>query len=147
MDKQFVAIIAHDAKKEELIELLKTHKEELSHTELVATRVTGQLVQSRTGLEVNIVASQRNGGDIQLAALVVGGEVSAVIFLRDPLSVQPYEPDIDIILRACDIHGVPLATNRATAEILLDSQAVKSAWISSHHAVADYLDEIADLQD
>lgn len=147
MERQSIALTAHDTKKEELIDLIKAHKDELQDTVLVATRSTGQLVQSRTGLPVTLVESRRNGGDIQLAALVVSGEIGAVIFLHDALMPQPTEPGVDVMLRACNIHNVPLATNRSTAEILLSTPGVKNDWHEIHQPIADYLDEIAGLHD
>jgi methylglyoxal synthase len=114
-----LALIAHDNKKEEMLSLVKDHKEGLSNLSLVATRSTGLLIQERTGLSVTLMQSGPMGGDQQIGSLVASGVVKAVIFLRDPLTVQPHEPDVSALLRVCDVHNVPLATNLTTAEAVL----------------------------
>ncbi|MCL0053291.1 methylglyoxal synthase [Dehalococcoidales bacterium] len=119
MKRLALALIAHDSKKEDMTCLAKAHQRELAELELVATRSTGQVIQSRVGLPVTLMKSGPHGGDQQIGALVANGEVGAVIFLRDPLMAQPHEPDISALLRVCDVHDVPLATNLATAEAVL----------------------------
>ncbi|MEN8615285.1 methylglyoxal synthase [Dehalogenimonas sp. THU2] len=119
MNNITLALIAHDNKKEEMLSLVKSHREELSKLSLVATRATGLLVQARTNLPVTLMQSGPMGGDQQIGSLVASGVVKAIIFLRDPLTVQPHEPDVTALLRVCDVHNVPLATNVATAEAVL----------------------------
>jgi methylglyoxal synthase len=119
MNRFSIALIAHDSKKESMVRLVHIHKPVLAEFNLIATMGTGRLVESRTGLPVTLVESGPHGGDQQIGALVSRGEVEAVIFLRDPLTAQPHEPDISALLRICDVHNVPLATNVATAEMLL----------------------------
>jgi len=114
-----IALIAHDQKKKAMIEFVHCHLEDLRGHELYATGTTGRLIQEATGLEVQRVQSGPMGGDQQIGALVASGELDAVIFLRDPLTAQPHEPDITALLRVCDVHNVPLATNEATAELVL----------------------------
>ncbi len=114
-----LALVAHDGKKEEMVKLAREHKAELSRLSLVATRSTGQLVREGTGLPVMLVNSGPNGGDQQIGGMVASGVVKAVIFLRDPLMAQPHEPDIAALMRVCDVHNVPLATNVATAEAVM----------------------------
>ncbi len=114
-----LALIAHDNKKEEMLSLVKDHREGLANLSLVATRSTGLLIQERTGLCVTLMQSGPMGGDQQIGSLVASGVVKAVIFLRDPLTVQPHEPDVSALLRVCDVHNVPLATNLTTAEAVL----------------------------
>jgi len=114
-----LALIAHDSKKEDMVHLVKEHREELAGLALVATSGTGKLIEGRTGLSVTLMQSGPHGGDQQIGAMVASGEVKAVIFLRDPLMAQPHEPDITALLRICDVHNVPVATNRATAEAVL----------------------------
>ena len=114
-----IALIAHDAKKEELASLVQAHTEDLSGCDLIATRSTGEIIRERTGLTITLVQSGPMGGDQQIGALVANGMVKAVIFLRDPLTSQPHEPDINALLRLCDVHNVPLATNAGTAEAVL----------------------------
>jgi methylglyoxal synthase len=119
MARTTLALIAHDAKKEDLVQLLHLHREELVGIDLVATRDTGELVEKRLGLRVSLVQRGHLGGDQQIGSLVTSGLIQAVIFLRDPLMSQPHEPEVTPLLRVCDIHNVPLATNLATAEAVL----------------------------
>ncbi|MGI2336072.1 MAG: methylglyoxal synthase [Dehalogenimonas sp.] len=119
MNNITLALIAHDNKKEEMLSLVKNHREQLSKLSLVATRSTGMLIQARTDLPLTLMQSGPMGGDQQIGSLVASGVVKAVIFLRDPLTVQPHEPDVTALLRVCDVHNVPLATNSATGEALL----------------------------
>ncbi len=118
-ERTTIALVAHDGKKDEMVQLAERHRQKLSGIALVATRSTGMLVRERTGLAVSLVNSGPLGGDQQIGALVASGIVKAVIFLRDPLTAQPHEPDISALLRVCDVHDVPLATNNASAEALL----------------------------
>lgn len=86
---------------------------------LVATGTTGVVLERELGILVERVASGPEGGDLQIGARIVEGEIDAVVFLRDPLTAHPHEPDIQALLKVCDVHGVPVATNVASAEILL----------------------------
>lgn len=114
-----LALIAHDGKKEALLEFSRRHTSLLTKFSLVATYTSGKLIQEKAGLQIDKVRSGPLGGDIEIAAKVVSGEIAAVIFFRDPLTAQPHEPDIGALLRACDVHNIPVATNPACAEILL----------------------------
>jgi methylglyoxal synthase len=114
-----VALIAHDEKKDDLLDLVTTHLEVFAGVHLVATGTTGSLIREHLGLPVELKASGPEGGDLQIGAAIAGGEVHAVIFLRDPLTAHPHEPDIQALLKVCDVHDVPFATNRASAEILV----------------------------
>lgn len=114
-----LALIAHDKKKEALIAFVKRHLETLRPLELVATGTTGRMIMEATGLDVTRVLSGPLGGDQQIGGMVARGDIQAVIFLRDPLTAQPHEPDITALLRVCDVHNIPLATNEATAELVL----------------------------
>ena len=143
MKKFTLALIAHDAKKEDMVQLVKAHKEELAKVTLVATRSTGQLVMGRTRLPVTLMQSGPLGGDQQIGALVANEEVDAVIFLRDPLTAHPHEPDVSALLRVCDAHGIPLATNIATAEAVLHLLSEHPEALNGHHLAADFLEEIA----
>jgi len=116
-----IALIAHDQKKAEMVAFTMKNKEVLCQYSLVATGTTGKYVNQSCGLNVERLLSGPLGGDQQIGALVAMGEVQAVIFLRDPMTAQPHEPDITALLRVCDVHNVPLATNVATAELILDS--------------------------
>ncbi len=146
MKKFTLALIAHDAKKEDMVELVKAHKEELTEVNLIATRSTGQLVMGRTRLSVTLLQSGPMGGDQQIGALVANEEVDAVIFLRDPLTAHPHEPDVSALLRICDAHGIPLATNIATAEAVLHLVFEHPEALKGHHMEAQFLEEIAAKQ-
>jgi methylglyoxal synthase len=115
-----IAIIAHDGKKAEMVQFLNEHADILHRKEitLVATGTTGLKVQ-KVGFEVHKLLSGPLGGDAQIAARVAEGRCQMVIFFRDPLEKHPHEPDIFMLMRICDVHDVPLATNPATATMLL----------------------------
>ena len=114
-----IALIAHDKKKSEMLEFVGHHKELLSKFHQIAPRTTGTLIKDTFGLGVETMLSGPMGGDQQIGARVAVGDVDYVIFLRDPLTSQPHEPDINALLRLCDVHDVPLATNRKSGHILL----------------------------
>ncbi|WP_295160805.1 methylglyoxal synthase [Selenomonas sp. AE3005] len=120
-----IALIAHDKKKDEMLDFAGNHKELLAKFHLVATRTTGTQLKEKLGLEVETMMSGPLGGDQQIGALVATEKVQYVIFLRDPLTSQPHEPDINALLRLCDVHNIPLATNRKSAHILLAYAAQK----------------------
>jgi methylglyoxal synthase len=120
MKKYTIALVAHDAKKEAMVELVKRNSEKLSKLNLVATKTTGQNIMEKTGIPVTLLQSGPMGGDQQVGALVAEGKLEAVIFLRDPLFAQPHEPDISALMRVCDVHNTALATNLATAEAVLN---------------------------
>ena len=122
-----IAMIAHDKKKDEMLEFVEHHKELLEKFHLVATRTTGTLIKENLGLEVETMMSGPLGGDQQIGALVATEQIQYVIFLRDPLTSQPHEPDINALLRLCDVHNIPLATNRKSAHIMLNYVALKNA--------------------
>lgn len=117
-----IAIIAHDGKKAEMVAFLLENKSYLNQVELVATGTTGKHVEN-SGLKVEKLLSGPLGGDAQIAAMVAEGEIGAVIFFRDPLDKHPHEPDVLMLLRLCDVHNVPLATNPASAELLVHGLA------------------------
>lgn len=113
-----LALIAHDGKKAEMVAFVKDHLSRIRRFKLVATGTTGKHVRA-AGLTVRCLASGPLGGDAQIAALMVEKKISGVIFLRDPLGVHPHEPDIFMLLRLADLHNIPLATNLASAKILM----------------------------
>ena len=113
-----VALIAHDGKKDELVEFVKRHEAWFSQRQLVGTGTTGGRIQA-LGLDVERLASGPLGGDAQIAARITEGHLDAVMFFRDPMGKHPHEPDVNMLLRQCDVHNVALATNRATAELLV----------------------------
>ncbi|MFC6725857.1 methylglyoxal synthase [Halobium palmae] len=116
-----IALIAHDEKKPTLIEFAQDHADALGGWELLATGTTGKRLREETGLDVERKASGPLGGDMQIGAEVASGDCDAIVFLRDPLTAQPHEPDISALMRICDVHDVPLATNLATADALIES--------------------------
>lgn len=114
-----IALIAHDAKKPEMIAFASEYKEVLGQCELYGTGTTGRLISEQVGLPVTTVLSGPLGGDQQIGSMLACQTLDIVIFLRDPLTAQPHEPDISALLRVCDVHNTPLATNRRSAEILI----------------------------
>jgi methylglyoxal synthase len=114
-----IALIAHDSKKDDMVVFVRRHQEWLRGCRLLATGTTGQRIAEATGLVVERMLSGPLGGDSQIAARVAQGEVDAVIFLVDPLHAHPHEPDIQSLLRVCNVYNVPLATNLATAEQII----------------------------
>jgi len=140
-----LALVAHDSKKEDMVRLVKANKEKLAELDLVATRGTGQAILARAGLPVTLVQSGPHGGDQQIGALVANGDVSAVIFLRDPLMAHPHEPDVSALLRVCDVHNVPLATNIASAEAVLCLLFKQLEAIEGHPIAAQFIGEMASV--
>ncbi|MGE7987419.1 methylglyoxal synthase [Lysinibacillus fusiformis] len=114
-----IALIAHDRKKDNLVQFAIAYKEILLEHSLYATGTTGQRVIEATGLEVIRFRSGPLGGDQQIGAMIANNDMDMVIFFRDPLTAQPHEPDVSALIRLCDVYQVPLATNMGTAEILL----------------------------
>jgi methylglyoxal synthase len=114
-----IALIAHDGKKADMVRLATEHKAFLQACTLSGTGTTGGRLHAEVGLSVERLLSGPLGGDLQIGARLAAGEVDAVIFLRDPMTPQPHEPDINALVRACDVHNVPCATNLATAHMLL----------------------------
>ncbi len=113
------AMIAHDNMKEELVIFAKDHKKILEQFYLYATGTTGQKLIDETQLKVHRLKSGPLGGDQQIGALIAEDKLSFVIFLRDPLTSQPHEPDVLALLRLCDVHRIPIATNITTAKIMV----------------------------
>jgi methylglyoxal synthase len=116
-----IALIAHDRMKDGMVDLAREFAPALRPHRLLATGTTGRRLHDSAGLEVECLLSGPLGCDLQIGARLATGLVDMVIFLRDPMTPQPHEPDINALVRACDVHDVPCATNRATARILLQS--------------------------
>jgi methylglyoxal synthase len=116
-----IALIAHDKKKNDIIELAKKYKDVLAQHELYATGTTGTLIMGETGLVINRMKSGPLGGDQQIGSMIACSELDLVVFLRDPLTAQPHEPDVSALLRLCDVVNIPLATNIASAQIMLNA--------------------------
>lgn len=116
--KMRIALIAHDGKKPEMVSFILQHREYLEHHDLFATGTTGGHIE-RGGFQVTRLLSGPKGGDAQIAALVAEGKIDLVLFFRDPLDKHPHEPDVQMLMRICDVHNIPLATNPAAARHLL----------------------------
>ncbi|WP_433630528.1 methylglyoxal synthase [Halomicrococcus sp. NG-SE-24] len=118
-----VALIAHNEEKPEIIDLVQEYEDLLSQFELIGTGTTGKRIAEETGLTVERKESGPLGGDLMIGAEIAENRLDGVVFLRDPLTAQPHEPDISALLRICDVHDTPLATTRSSAEFLLDGLA------------------------
>lgn len=116
-----IALIAHDKKKEQMIQFCIAYEALLSPHKLYATGTTGKLIMENTQLVIHRFMSGPLGGDQQIGALVANNELDMVIFFRDPLTAQPHEPDIAALMRLCDVYAIPLATNIGTAEVLIQA--------------------------
>ncbi|VVE85543.1 methylglyoxal synthase [Pandoraea sputorum] len=122
-----IALIAHDKKKDEILAVARDYVEVLRQCQLVATGTTGGRIATELGLDVERMLSGPQGGDLQIGAQLAEGRVDMVLFLRDPMTPQPHEPDINALVRACDVHNVPCATNSSTARLLLEQLIVRLA--------------------
>lgn len=121
-DKEMnIALIAHDQLKEKMVNFAIAYQPLLVHHQLFATGTTGTKIMEATGLEVHRYLSGPLGGDQQIGARVAQKQIDFIVFFRDPLTSQPHEPDILALLRLADVHDIPVATNLATAEILIRS--------------------------
>lgn len=121
---QTVALIAHDGKKDDMVRLAIAQRALLEKFHLIATGTTGERVARMTNLVIERMLSGPMGGDAQIAARVAEGKVVAVIFLVDPLYAHPHEPDIQGLLRICNVYNIPLATNEASAVLILQGLAI-----------------------
>lgn len=116
-----VALIAHDEKKDDMVAFVVRNENKLAATKLYATGTTGIRIMEATSLDVHRFLSGPMGGDQQIGAMVASGNIDLVVFLRDPLTAQPHEPDILALLRVCDVHQVPVATNVKSGQLLVDA--------------------------
>ncbi len=115
-----IALIAHDGKKTDLVTFVLNNKELFEGVHIYATSTTGKFLES-AGFQVTKVLSGPLGGDAQIGALVAEGEIEVVFFFRDPLDKHPHEPDVQMLMRLCDVHNIPLATNPAAAKLILSA--------------------------
>lgn len=114
-----IALIAHDRKKDDLVQFVIAYRHIFEEHVLFATGTTGQRIMDETGLEITLLRSGPLGGDQQIGAMIANNDMDLVFFFRDPLTAQPHEPDVKALVRLCDLYHIPLATNMGTAEILL----------------------------
>lgn len=114
-----IALVAHDQKKDDMVQFAIEHREFLEKCKIYTTGTTGQRIQEATGLKVTRLLSGPIGGDQQIGALAATEHIDLLVFMRDPLTAQPHEPDILALLRVCDVHNIPVATNESTAHRLI----------------------------
>ena len=114
-----IALIAHDSKKELMVQFCMAYRHILEQHRLLATGTTGRLIEENTGLKVTKFLPGGHGGAEQIVARIACEEVDMLLFFRDPISAKPSEPNEMNLLRICDVHNVPVATNIATAEVLI----------------------------
>ena len=119
-----IALIAHDKKKEEIIELAKKYRNVLAEYELYATGTTGTLIMGETALPIHRMKSGPLGGDQQIGAKAAEGEIDVIVFFCDPLQAQPHDPDVKALLRIANVYNVPIATNVATADLVISSPLI-----------------------
>jgi methylglyoxal synthase len=127
IDRMDIALIAHDRKKDQMVALAREFQPFLARCRVMATGTTGARLIAEAGIEVERLLSGPLGGDLQIGARLAEGRVDAVIFLRDPMTPQPHEPDINALVRACDVHDVVCATNLASARHVLRALAAELA--------------------
>jgi methylglyoxal synthase len=125
-----LAVIAHDGRKADLTAWATYNRERLMEFDIVATATTGELLRDKVGLSVESVLSGPLGGDTQIAAMVAEGSIRAVFFFVDPLSAHPHDPDIQAVLRVCNVHAVPIATNVSSADLFLSSELLHAARVA-----------------
>jgi methylglyoxal synthase len=130
--KKRIALIAHDKKKDDMVELAFEYADYLRQCRLLATGTTGKRLADEVGLAIERKLSGPIGGDLQIGAELAEGKIDCIIFLRDPMTPQPHEPDINALVRACDVHNVACATNLSTARLLL-SQFQSTETKRAHH--------------
>ncbi len=129
MDKtKHIALVAHDGKKKEIVEWAEKHKEVLKKHFLCGTGTTAKLIAEKTGLPVRAFNSGPLGGDQQIGARIVEGNVDFIIFLWDPLESQPHDPDVKALLRIAVVYDIPIANNLATADFLLESRLMEETY-------------------
>lgn len=130
-----IALVAHDHKKEELVEWARRHKDALSRHDLMATGTTGSLLEKEAKLTVEKVRSGPLGGDLELGALIAQGGIDCLIFFWDPLAAQPHDPDVRALLRIAVVWNIPAACDLATADFVMSSPYMDSEY---RRKVPDY---------
>ena len=136
-----IALIAHDKKKEDMINLAVKYREVLAPHELYATGTTGTMVMGETGLRITRMKSGPLGGDQQIGARIVDGKIDLVIFFSDPLAAQPHDPDVKALLRIAQVYDIPIANNRATADFIITSQYMNTEY---KHDIINFRKNIED---
>ncbi len=136
-----IALIAHDGKKEDLINWCNKHKDILSHHFLCGTGTTARMLADRTGLPVRGYNSGPLGGDLQIGAKIVEGRIDVIIFFSDPLTAQPHDPDVKALLRIAQVYDIPIANNTASADFIIKSSLMDEEYT---HKIIDFNKTIAD---
>jgi methylglyoxal synthase len=124
-----IALVAHDNMKEELLEWVSAHRDELSRHTLIGTGTTGGLVEEKIGLPVERLRSGPLGGDQQIGGRISEGEVDVLLFFWDPLEPQPHDPDIKALLRIAVVWNIPVACNRASADFIMSSPFMDTDYV------------------
>lgn len=123
-----IALVAHDEKKHDLLEWARFNKELLKQYELYATGTTGKLLEQELGIEIHRLQSGPLGGDQQIGAMIAAGEIDLLVFFWDPLTPQPHDSDVRALLRIAVVWNVPVACNRASADLMIASPLLSSAY-------------------
>lgn len=127
-NKKSIALVAHDNKKQDLLDWVKFNKDILSENRLLGTGTTGSLLQEKTGLKIKKLQSGPLGGDLQMGSKISRGDIDILIFFWDPLEPQPHDPDIRALLRIAVVWNIPVACNRATADYIISSELMNSEY-------------------
>lgn len=136
-----IALIAHDGKKQEMIEWCAAHKDILSRHFLCGTGTTARMIADRTGLPVKGYNSGPLGGDQQIGAKIVEGQIDFIIFFSDPLTAQPHDPDVKALLRIAQVYDIPIANNKATADFMITSSLMDQEY---EHDIINFHQNIKD---
>jgi methylglyoxal synthase len=145
-DKEKIALVAHDDKKQDLLEWARFNKELLKRHELYATGTTGKILEQELGIEINKLQSGPLGGDQQIGAKIAAGEIDLLIFFWDPLSTQPHDSDVRALLRIAVVWNIPVACNRASADFMITSPLLSST-STYEHLSPDYQSYTARMDD
>lgn len=141
--RKHIALVAHDNKKDDLLEWAAYNLDSLMEHELFATGTTGGVLAEALGVPITRMQSGPLGGDQQLGAMIVSGEIDCLIFFFDPLEAQPHDPDVRALLRIAAVWNIPVATNRATADFLISSPLMAQTYERKLTDYKDYRDRMA----
>ena len=131
MSRRSIGLVAHDNKKDDLVEWIDFNKGTLSLHDLYATGNTGRSITNKTGLKVTLLKGGPYGGDMELGAMIANGKLDYLIFFWDPLQAQPHDVDVKALLRVAVLYNVPTACNRATADLIISSPLFQSARVKA----------------